>query len=181
MANRDLTPQGASRGMSAYERDPFSAFRRQMDRLFEDFFAPLEGRSFGAPLASAPQAMAGAWPSLDVHETGEAYAVTAELPGMEEKDIELNLQDNVLTISGEKRQERKEGDGGRSYTERSYGRFQRAIPFPSEIDPDKVEASFRNGVLKVTLPKNAQARDRSRRIEVKPEASGPTEPAASTH
>jgi len=180
MANRELTTQGASRGMGAYERDPFSALRRQMDRLFEDFFAPIEGRSFAAPSAWARQAMSVSWPSLDVTETQEAYTVTAELPGMEEKEIELNLQDNVLTISGEKREERKEGDGGRSYTERMYGRFQRSIPFPAEVDPDKVEASFRNGVLKVSLPKSAQARERSRRIEVRPEqpASGG---AASTH
>lgn len=179
MANRDLTTQGASRGVSAYGRDPFSLFRREMDRLFEDFFTPLEGRSFGAPAAgqAAPsgQMMGSVWPSLDVDESPGAYTVTAELPGLEQKDVELNLQDNVLTLSGEKRQERKEGDGGRAYVERMYGRFERTIPFPTEIDPDKVEASFRNGVLKITLPKNAQAQERSRRIEIKPE---PPEQAA---
>ena len=154
----------------------FTRLRDEIDRLFEDFSFTRSSRSiFAFP------AIAELSPAMELVENKDHYSLSVELPGMEEKDIELNLQDNVLTISGEKRQERKEGDGGRSYTERSYGRFQRAIPFPSEIDPDKVEASFRNGVLKVTLPKNAQARDRSRRIEVKPEASGPTEPAASTH
>jgi HSP20 family protein len=139
-----------------------------MDRLFDDFLVPAEARSFAGP-AMAQAAIA---PSLDVHETEQAYMVTAELPGINLKDIELNLSDNVLTLRGEKRSERNEEDGGRRYSERSYGRFERTIPFPAEVDADHVEASCENGVLKVVLPKNAQSRDKTRRIEIRGGAPG---------
>lgn len=161
MPNRDLTPWRRG-GVSPLSRDPFFSFRREMDRLFDDFLAPVagEGRSFAA------QAQ-GLTPSVDVDETEAAYTVTAELPGLAEKDIELSLADNALTLSGEKRSERNEEDGGRRYSERTYGRFTRTIPFEAEIDAERVEATCSNGVLKVTLPKNPKARDKSRRIEVR--------------
>jgi HSP20 family protein len=164
MADRDLTPWSGSRGLSPFfgGRDPFANFRREMDRLFDDFFAPAERRSF-----SGGAEMEGAWPSLDVEETDKAYIVHAEVPGMEQKDIELNLADNRLTISGERRSERKDDERGRAYAERFYGRFRRTIPFPTEVDADKVEATFRNGVLTVTLPKNERAQDKTRRIEIR--------------
>lgn len=165
MPNRELTPWTGSRGLAPFARDPFTSLRREMDRLFDDFFAPAESRSFAAPAA----ATATVWPSIDVDETDQAYTVTAEAPGLEEKDVELNLRDNVLTISGEKHQERKEEDRGRTYAERFYGRFQRTIPFDVEIDADKVQATFKNGVLTVNLPKNPQAREKTRKIEIKPQ------------
>ena len=161
MANRDLTPW-RSQGAPSFGRDPFALFRREMDRLFDDFLAPAEPRSF-----AAAGTQGAVWPSLDVDETDQAYMVTAELPGIDQKDIELDLSDNALTLRGEKRSERKEEEGGRRYSERSYGRFERTIPFAQEIDADKVEASCENGLLKITLPKNARARDKSRRIEIK--------------
>jgi len=171
MANRDLTPW--RRGLSPFGRDPFHGFRREMNRLFDDFFAPVagEGRSFAGPAAVLT-------PSVDVDETEEAYVVTAEVPGIAEKDIELSLADNALTLSGEKRSEHEEESEGRRYSERSYGRFSRTIPFDAEIDADKVEATCANGVLKVTLPKNPNAREKSRRIEVKAQ-EGPNGGAAS--
>lgn len=161
MANRDLTPW-RSQGVPSFGRDPFALFRREMDRLFDDFLAPAEPRSFGGAGTQA-----AVWPSLDVDETDQAYTVTAEMPGVDQKDIELDLRDNALTLRGEKRSERKEEEGGRRYSERSYGRFERTIPFAAEVDADKVEARCENGVLKITLPKNARARDTSRRIEIK--------------
>jgi HSP20 family protein len=164
MQNRELTSWGRSPGPAPLAHDPFTGFRREMDRLFNDFFAPTESRSFGAaPAASA------AWPSIDVNEADQAYTVTAEVPGLEEQDLELNLRDNVLTIRGEKRQEHKEEERGRTYAERFYGRFQRTIPFDAEIDADKVEATFKNGILTVNLPKNAETREKSRKIEIRPQ------------
>lgn len=162
MANRDLAPWTGSRGLTPLERDPFTSFRRQMDRLFDDFFAPMETRSFAAPASSRVS-----WPSVDVHETDQAYKVTAELPGLEQKDVEVTLRDNALMISGEKRQEHKEEDGGRTYAERTFGHFQRIIPLEAEVDADKVRASFKNGVLTVEAPKNPAARDKTRRIEIR--------------
>lgn len=173
MANRDLTSRSSGygsrgTGLNPYgSRDPFASFRREMDRLFDDFFTPAEARSFAAQGTGGGE-LAG-WPSLEVQETDQAFTVTAELPGIDPKDVELNLNDNALTISGEKRSERNEDDGGRRYTERSFGRFSRTIPFDAEVDADKVEATCNNGVLKITLPKNAQARDKSRKIEIKPQ------------
>jgi HSP20 family protein len=161
MPNRDLTPWTGSRGLTPFERDPLTSFHRQVDRLFDNFFAPLEPRSFGA--ASA----AGTWPSIDVHETDQTYKVTAELPGLEQKDVEVSLRDNALTISGEKREEHKTEDGGRTYAERTFGRFQRTIPLETEVDADKIQASFKNGVLTVEAPKNPAAKDKTRRIEVR--------------
>jgi HSP20 family protein len=167
MANRDLIPSRAF-GLPVLARDPFLGFRREMDRLFDDFFAPAEARSFASP----GPAQVALWPSLDVDETEQAYTVTAELPGIDMKDIELDLSDNALTLRGEKRTERHEEDGGRRYSERSYGRFERSIPFGAEVDADHVEASCENGVLKVVLPKNAQARDKTRRIEIRGASGG---------
>jgi HSP20 family protein len=164
MANRDLTPWRQS--PAAFARDPFSTFRREMDRLFDDVFAPAEGRSF-APMTQGGAEGAAVRANLDVHENEQAYTVTAELAGVDQKDIELSLQDNALTLRGEKRSERNEEDGGRRYSERSFGRFERTIPFAHEIDADRVEASCENGVLKVVLPKNAQARDKTRRIQIR--------------
>ncbi|CAN7573674.1 Hsp20/alpha crystallin family protein [Phenylobacterium sp. LjRoot225] len=161
MANRDLIPSRTS-GLPTFGRDPFTAFRREMDQLFDTFFTPAEARSF-----ASSDLTAAVRPSVDVQETEQAYTVTAELPGIDQKDIELNLSDNTLTLRGEKRTERNEEDGGRRYSERSFGRFERIIPFPAEVDADQVEASCENGVLKVVLPKNAKARDKTRRIEVR--------------
>jgi HSP20 family protein len=163
MPNRDLAPWTGSRGLTPFERDPFTSFRRQVDRLFDDFFAPPETRSFGAGNGNE------VWPSVDVHETNQTYKVVAELPGLEQKDVEVSLSDNALTISGEKRQEHAEANGDRTYTERTFGRFQRTIPLAAEVDADKVQASFKNGILTVEAPKNPAARDKTRRIEVKPQ------------
>jgi HSP20 family protein len=164
MANRDLTSWTAGRGLSTYERDPFNTFRRQVDRLFDSFWSPGEARSF-APIRPA------GWLALDLSETPQAYRVIAELPGIDEKDIEVTLRDNALTIRGEKRDESNGGDDDRVYIERSYGRFERTIPFDMEVDADKIQASSRNGVLTVTLPKNPLAKDKSKRIEIKRQTS----------
>ncbi len=161
MANRMPAPWSGSRGLSPSGQDPLGIFRREMDRLFDDFLSPAELRSFAPPRAM------GVWPSIDVEETNQAYIVTAEVPGLDEKDIELSLRDNLLTISGEKREERQEEKGGRAYAERFYGQFRRAIPFDTEVDPDKVDAKFKNGVLTVTLPKSKKAQADARRIDIK--------------
>lgn len=150
MPNRSHAPWGSFRRPAVFERDPFLSLRQQMDRLFDAFTSS-----------------AGAWPSIDMRETDQAYEIEAELPGLEQNEVEVNLRDNALMISGEKRNEHKEEASGRHYTERSYGHFERMIPFDMEVDPDKVEARFKNGVLSVTVPKNPKASSETRRIEVK--------------
>jgi HSP20 family protein len=165
VANRELTPFGG-RNLTPFGRDPFSTFRREMDRLFEDFLAPVEGRSF---LAGEGAGLTAVTPSIDLNETDKAYEVTAELPGLEQKDVEVTLRENALVLAGEKRQEQHEGNGGRRWSERSFGRFERVIPLPEDVDAEKVEAAFKNGVLKITLPKNPKAQDKTRKIEIRPE------------
>jgi HSP20 family protein len=124
-----------------------------VDRLFEEFW-----RGVGAPATAAP---GGFTPRIDVVERENEYLVTAELPGLEEKDFHLEVNRNVLTISGEKRAEYASDDAkGWRWSERAYGSFRRTVELPAEIDAEKVSASYRNGVLTVTLPKAASARVR---------------------
>jgi HSP20 family protein len=162
MADKNLNPSGSSSGLTPFGRDPFVAFRREIDRLFDDFFSPASNRA-----SESPGFVRGGWPSIDVDEMENAYKVTAEVPGLEEKDIDVNLRDNVLTINGERRKVREEKEENRTYSERFYGRFHRTIPFATEVDADKVEATFKSGVLTVTLPKNPKAQEKTRRISIK--------------
>lgn len=158
MAMRDLIPWGRQEASPALfreeERSPFVGLRREVDRLFDDFF-----RTPGFGLAGA----AAAWPSLEVSETDDEVRITAELPGMNEKDVELTVQDGVLMLRGERKIERE--DRERGWSERSYGRFERRVALPDGADEAACNATFRDGLLTVTLPKSAEAR-RARRIPI---------------
>ncbi|RLB07000.1 MAG: Hsp20/alpha crystallin family protein [Deltaproteobacteria bacterium] len=130
--------------------------RREMDRLWDRFFSerPLEW-------------LGGQWtPSLDVSETKDKVVVKAEIPGIDPKDIDVSLSNGVLTIKGEKKQEREEKDENYHLVERSYGSFSRAVRLPAEVQEDKVKASYKDGVLKITLPKTERAKEKEIKIEV---------------
>jgi HSP20 family protein len=133
-----------------------------MDRLFDDFFDL-------APFSDVEDRLGAFSPSVDVTEIDNQVQVTAELPGLTEDDIDLSLSQNVLTIRGEKKEEQEERDQNYHRIERSYGSFQRNIPLPVEVEAEQVEASFKNGVLTVTMPKTAQAQQERKKIEVKSE------------
>jgi HSP20 family protein len=137
---------------------PIYSLRHEMDRLFGDFVPPSISNVFGSR---------GLHPIIEVKETEGVFAITAELPGIDQKDIQLNLKDNILTLAGEKRVEHNEDGNGRHYTERAFGRFERRIPLDEEVDADKIDAHFANGVLHITLPKNPRAQDKGRHIEIK--------------
>lgn len=143
--------------------DPFAALHREVERVFEDF-----GRGWPSARALIGAGGAGATPNVEIHETDTGLEVSAELPGVDEKDVEVTLSDNILTIKGEKRSEREEKQNGRVFSERSYGSFQRSFSLPFEADPSKVTAKFDKGVLKVALPKSPEQEKKTRRIEVKP-------------
>jgi HSP20 family protein len=164
MAIRNLVPWGRERGVSSPpdREDPFTSLHREMNRIFEDF-----GRSFDlAPWTSWDRE--GFRPQTDVRETDDAVLVTAEMPGLEEKDFDLTLAEGVLTLKGEKRHEHEEKEKGSYHRiERGYGAFQRTIPLPCEVVAEKATAEYRKGVLTVTLPKAPSARPRHHRIEVK--------------
>lgn len=168
MAFKDLLPSRRARNDVADPmRDPLYSFRSQMDRLFDDFFSDFGPSRFLTP-ATRSFLGGGSWPSIEVNETEDEYQVTAEIPGMEEKDVNLSLKDNVLAISGEKRvdNQNQQDDKSRRVSEHFYGRFERVIPFDAEIDADKVAAKFKAGVLTVILPKNPKAQDKARRIQI---------------
>ena len=164
MAIRDLVPWGRERGVSAPRdrEDPFTSLHREMNRMFEDF-----ARSFDlAPWAGWETE--GFHPRADVHETDDEVVVTAEMPGLEEKDFEIDLSQGVLTLKGEKRHEREEkAEGAVHRIERGYGKFQRTIPLPCEVVAEKATADYRRGLLTVKLPKAPSAKRAAHRIEVK--------------
>ena len=127
-----------------------------MDRLFDDAL-----RGFGL---SAFNQGAFNWPQVEVVDREKEIRVTAELPGLEENDVELRVEDNVLIVRGEKRTEFD--DAERQYSERSYGRFERHLALPAEVDEERAQAIFRNGVLTVMLPKTERARQQTKRIPI---------------
>jgi HSP20 family protein len=158
---RDLIPWSRSgeRGVSTDARamSPFYGLHREMHRVFDEFW-----RSWDAPELFGSRS----WPKVDVEETDAEYRVVAELPGLNEKDVELTLRENVLAISGEQKDEREEKANGRYYAERFYGRFHRAVPLEREVDAESAAATFNNGVLTVILPKSPRAQDDARRIPI---------------
>ena len=162
MNMRDLIPWSRNEAApSRYreETDPFTTLHREMNRLFDDVFRGFEG---GVPFSNFGRT--AGWPSLEVTETDDTVRIMAELPGMDEKDVEVLMQDGALTIRGEKKSETE--DKARSFSERTYGRFERRIPLPWEVENDKVEATFRNGVLTVSLPKSPKAAEQVKRITI---------------
>jgi HSP20 family protein len=140
--------------------DPFMSFRREMDRLFDDFVS-------GRGLTRWPGEGAAVDLRFDVAETDNEVKVTAELPGVDEKDVEVTLSDDLLTIKGEKKREQEKKEESYHMVERSYGSFARSLRLPFAVDQSKVEARFRNGVLTVTLPKPPEAQKPAQKIEIK--------------
>ena len=151
---------------------PFESLRREIDRLFDDFnwgawSSPFRRSFFDiAPFRRAEPTW-GTAPAVDVTESEKAYEVTAELPGMDEKDIEVKIAGDGLSIRGEKKDEKEEREKDYYLSERRYGSFQRYFQVPEGVDTDKIEASFKKGVLTVTLPKKPGAQKPEKKIQVK--------------
>jgi HSP20 family protein len=136
----------------------FDKMRKEMDRLWDSF---LEGR-LGRRARDREE-----WvPSLDFSETKSDLVVKAELPGIDPKDVDVSLNEGVLTIKGEKRQEKEEREEGYHLVERVYGSFTRSIRLPGEVQNEKINASYKNGVLKITLPKSQEAKKKEIKIKV---------------
>lgn len=152
----DVPSEIVSKGESDLMR-----FRDEMDRLFDDFFAD----PFGIiPFRRKESVFV---PKVDVVESDKEIKVSAEIPGMEEKDIQVQLNGDILTISGEKSSEHEEKTEQYHRLERSFGSFQRSVKLPADVDANKVDAIFAKGVLTVTLPKPAEAISKVKKIEVK--------------
>ena len=141
------------------------ALHREVNRLFDDVFRGFDQIDMGRFPSLATSRSHWGWPNVEVSETDKEIRVTAELPGLEEKDVEITLDDDVLTLRGEKRSETE--DKERQFSERFYGQFERRIPLGVEVEEDKVEAHFKKGVLTVMLPKKPEAQKPEKKIEVK--------------
>lgn len=169
MSIKDLIPWTRGRDVSLRrneEQNPFLALHREVNRLFDDAFRGFDLAPFGMQDRMFDRGFGNggiAWPSIEVSEQANEVKVTAELPGIEEKDINVQLADGVLTISGEKRTQAEDKD--RLFSERVYGRFERHIPL-DQVDEDKISASFKNGVLTITLPRTRDVPSNVKRIAI---------------
>ena len=171
MAVRDMVPfggrrrQARNRGLARrQEQHPLTRMHEELDRLFDDFFS--EG--FGG-LERFGRGWEEYLPEVDVQETDKEVQVSAELPGVEEKDIDVRIDGDNLIISGEKSEEKEDTEGDVYHSERYYGTFSRAIPLNSEVDIENADATFKKGVLKLRLPKTGTEKSAGRKIEVKGE------------
>jgi HSP20 family protein len=160
MAIKDLIPWNNEVGFQrANDVHPFFALHREMNRMFDDVFREFDVAPFGL----ASRRLDGlSWPQIDIEETDKEVRITAELPGLDEKDVGLEIANGVLSISGEKKSESE--DKVRRFSERCYGRFERRIPL-EDVEEDKISAAFKNGVLTITVPKSAEAKN-VRRIAI---------------
>jgi HSP20 family protein len=162
MGFRDLVPWTKSQQLStAHDAfDPFFTLHREMNRLFDDVF-----RGFGPLSRVVSPLMEGrfGWPRLELSDTDNAVTVSAELPGLSEKDVQVEIANGVLSIHGEKKAERS--DESKFVTERYYGSFERQIPLEG-VEEDKAKADFKNGALTVTLPKSERSSQNVKRIAV---------------
>ena len=141
--------------------EPFNQLRNEVDRLFEGFPFRMPSLRIGR--------LATAAPAIEMSETDKSYKVTAELPGMDPDNVDVSFENGVLRISGEKQEEREENERGYRLSERSYGSFERMITLPTAADPEKIRAKFKNGLLTVTVGKNADKHN-ARSIKVDKEA-----------
>jgi HSP20 family protein len=149
---------------------PFESLRRQIDRLFDDFGAgifPFRRSVLDIERFGREQGGWGAVPAVDITETDKGYEITAELPGMDEKNIEVKLANDGLTIKGEKQEEKEEKKKDYYLHERHFGSFERCFQLPESVDVDKIEAKFKKGLLTVTLPKTPEAQKAEKKIAVK--------------
>jgi HSP20 family protein len=166
MAITDLVPWRRRKGDISERReydDMIGSFYRDMNNLVDRFFGGFDIEPFGGGESLSGEFM----PRVDVTENDKEIKVTAELPGMDEKDIDVTLSRDSLTLRGEKQQETE--DKGKDYyrSERRYGSFHRVVPLSGEVDESKAEADFRKGVLEIKLPKTAEAQSSRKKIEIK--------------
>ena len=166
------TPVEVKKATPARTPDAWHALRTEMDRLFDrfsgNFHLPTWRQMFKPdPALQDAGFFAFSTPAVDMIEDDTAYKITAEVPGLEEKSIDVTVSDDVLTLKGEKHYEKDERDKTHFVSERAYGSFQRSFALPDGIDADKIAAELSKGVLTITLPKTAEAQKPQKKIEVK--------------
>jgi len=154
--SKELTPWKPLRQLAPF--GDFDRLRRQMDRMWDSLFD-------WRPRLGAEEE--GEWlPTLDLTENPNEFIVKAEMPGLDPKDVDISLSDKLLTIKGEKKQEREEKEENYHLTERSFGSFVRSIQLPAEVKSEKISASYKNGILRIVLPKSEEAKKKEVKIKV---------------
>lgn len=167
LVSRSRLPAHWSEGVASLPE-----LRREMDRLFDEFFTGFGLPSLGRNEGRMPT------PRIDVSESDQDIQIAAELPGLDEKDVEVTITDDTLTIRGEKKEESEREEHDYHMTERSYGTFSRTLRLPFAVDAGQAKAAFKDGVLRITLPKPKEIQQRTHKIEVRREETGP---AAAAH
>ena len=162
MNERSLTPFGWGKGKKG-ELSPLEDLQSRINSMFDDVWKGFDL----APFRSVGESLGEVSPRVDVKETEKQYKFSVELPGMDEKDVDVTLSDNRLTIKGEKREEKEEKEENRHLIERSYGAFQRSFTLPADVESGKTKADFSKGVLTVTVPKSAKAKAAVKKVAIK--------------
>jgi HSP20 family protein len=152
---QEIKKQETSGGAASRYRDPFTEMRAEMDRIFDNFLGP---NFFGRrPLVSRSEPSGNSTPTVDIRENDKEFVFEAELPGIAEKDVQVTVRDGVLSLKGEKKSERDEKKDTYHLVERSYGGFERSFRLPDSADEEKIAADFNQGVLRIVVPKRAEA------------------------
>lgn len=172
MPDQTIDVKKATAGRREAVPDVWRSFRSELERLFDRFDGGFRLPSFRRmfdfePFWSRETSLGVNLLAVDMSEDDKAYKITAELPGLDEKNIDVSVSGDILVIKGEKQQEKEEKDKNYYMSERSYGSFQRSFRLPDGVDQDKIAAEFSKGVLTVTLPKSAEAQTQQKKIEVK--------------
>jgi len=152
----------ARRGVPSFTEtliEPLARLRNEVDRIFDDFPARWPAMRFSLPTGMLV-------PAVEMTETKKAYKLSVEVPGMDPAEIDMHVQDDAILISGEKKERRDEDEKGYSYSERSYGQFERRIELPPGADPKSIKAKVRHGVLEISVPKKPEAASQRKRIEI---------------
>ncbi len=162
MTTRKIVPQAKKMGeISGFRNEnPFLALRNDVDRIFDRFFRGLDVSPFTATASMFH-------PSVDIADNGKEIRVTVELPGMDEKDIDISLTRDSLTIQGEKKESAEENNKNYHRMERVYGSFSRTVPLPVEVTVDNARATYKKGVLSIVVPKTEKALKEARKITIK--------------
>ena len=176
MASRSLMPFSRNTQMSRWgeDTDPFLQMRREMNRLFDDVFSGFGGLGLPGAFGPALQQMPAA-PKIDVSETENEIQIKAEMPGIDQNNVEVLLEDDRLIIRGEKKEEREDKDRNYHVRERVQGVFSRTLPLPFAPDPNQVKAEFKDGVMTITIPKPQEVKQKQHRIDVQKDTSTPSE------
>jgi len=160
---------GIRRGTSLWQ--PFESLHTEIDRIFDEFThgrLSLPRRLLDAePLWGSEASLGVSLPAVDVVEKEKEYEIAAELPGIDEKDIEVRVADGIVTVKGEKKEQKEERAKNYHRSERRYGSFQRSFELPAGVDQEKIEAKFEKGVLTLTLPKTIEAQKKAKTIAIK--------------